>query len=322
MLRIDPEIAAKVSTQITTLASPLWIAAASAALLVVVICALAFRRSRKGFLTATGRVVLILLGAFLSGSLTWALFDSAATGERSAERSALQMRAGQLTAQALAPGSPLACLDAVAGDTIQAACETAVFATPANVATAISYVSAQFVLLSDMTDYVRRGGTGIDDALQPLRRALEADPFGFLAHTLVMRDGCTSEKCPPFALLRDPSHVRTNVIAQTLDHYLDHYRDVWARSPDVPLADAADKQSAAFADPNAPGKRKVVVNIDFPTAASIPPISIMNPEPKGPAAPHAAAAAGHEPPQARDGAPGNAAQADPVWTPAPPQATH
>jgi hypothetical protein len=311
MLRIDPEIAAKVLDRIMTLASPLWIAAAAAALLAVVACVLASRRSRKGFLAATARVMLILFAAALSGSLTWAYFDSAAMRAQGVERSALEMRAGQLTAQALAPGSPLACLDGVAGDAIQSACEAAVFATPASVAAAIAYVSAQFTLLSDMTDYVRRGGAGIGDAIPPLRRGLEADPFGLLAHTLVFRDGCTSEKCPAFVLLHDPSHVRTNIIAQTLDHYVDHYRDVWAKSADVPVADAADRQPGAVADANAPGKRKVTVNIDFPSAASIPPISIMNPEPKGSAAPREAE-------RAREGA----AHTDPVWTPAPAQGTH
>jgi hypothetical protein len=303
MLRIDPEIAARVLNRSMTLASLLWIGAAAAALLVIVICVLASRRSRKGFAAATTHAALILLAAVLTGSLTWAYFGSAAMREQSAERSALELRAGQLTAQALAPGSPLACLDGAAGDAIQGACETAVFATPANVAAAIAYVSAQFTLLSDMTDYVRRGGADIDDAMLALRGGLEADPFGFLAHTLVLRDGCTSEKCPALALLHDPSHVRTNIIAQTLDHYVDHYRDVWAKSADVPVADAADRPSGAVADANAPGKRKVMVNIDFPSAASIPPISIMNPEPKTPVPP--------DPAHKREGT----AQTDPVWTP-------
>ncbi len=295
MLRVDPPI---------MVWSPLWIAAGSAALLVVIICALVLRPSHEGFAAAGGRIFLVLLGAALSGSLTWAFLDSANVRGQNAERSAIELRAGQLIARSLIPGSPLACLDALAGDTVQAACEKAVFASPASVATAISYVAAQFALLSDMTNYAKRGGTDIDDALLPLRLALQADPFGFLAHVLVVRDGCTSENCPALGLLPDPSHVRTNIIAQTLHHYLDHYRDVWARSPDGPVADSADMMPPRMAE-NAPGRRKVSVNIDFPSAASIPPISIMNPEPKGPS--------GAEP--ARKGA--STAQTDPVWTPTP-----
>jgi hypothetical protein len=280
------------------------IAAGSAALLVVIVCALAFGSSDKGFVLARWRIVLILVAAMLSASLTWVFLDDAAIGSQNAERSALKLRAGQLIAQSLTPGSPLACLDKLAGDTVQAACERAVFASPASVASAISYVAAQFALLSDITEYAERGGSHIDDTLLPLRAALETDPFGFLAYVLVARDGCTSEHCPPFALLSDPSHVRTNIIAQTLPHYLDHYRDVWAKSTEEPVAGAADTLPPGVAESDA-AKRKVSVNIDFPSAASIPPISIMNPEPKTPVSP--------EPAHKRE----SAAQADPVWTPAP-----
>lgn len=291
MLRVDPQIVAW---------SPLWIATASAALLVVVVCALVLRPSLEGLAAAGGRIFLILLGAALSGSLTWAFLASATLRDQNAERSALELRAAQLTTQSLVPGSSLACLDASAGDTVQAACERAVFASPASVASALSYVAAQFVLLSDMTDFAKRGGTRIDDALVSLQGSLQADPFGLLAYVLVVRDGCTSEHCPVLAVLADPSHVRTNIIAQTLSHYLDHYRDVWARSPDAPAAEVADTMPPGTGD-----KRKASVNIDFPSAASIPPISIMNPEPKAPAG----AGAAHKP--------ASTAQTDPVWTPAP-----
>jgi hypothetical protein len=304
MVRIDPQLFA--------FASPLWIAAGSAALLVMIVCALAFRRSRPGSLAATGRFFLVLLGAALAGSLTWAFFDSVALRDRAAERTALEMRAEGLTAQSLASGSPLACLDPLADDIVQEACETAVFASPASVAAAISYVTAQFALLSDMTAYSKRGGSDIGAASMPLRRALEADPFGFVADMLVRRDGCTAEKCPAFALLSDPNHVRTNMIAQTLQHYVDHYREVWARSADGAVAAVTAAVPTSAADAAALGKRKTLLNIDFPSAASIPPVSIMNPEPKAPANAEAARKRG-EKSAAHDAV-------DPVWKPAPAQA--
>src|SRR5208282_2714541 len=119
MLGIDPEIG--------TAALRLWIAAGSAAVLVVV-CALACVRSRTG--ASGARCVLVVFGAALGASMTWAFLDSAAVRDQSAERRALEMRAEQLSAQALAPGSPLACLDALAGEIIESACEKAVFASP------------------------------------------------------------------------------------------------------------------------------------------------------------------------------------------------
>jgi hypothetical protein len=290
-----------IAPQITAWISPLWIAAASAALLVLIIYVLAFRPKPKGAASAAGRVPLILLVAVLGGALVWAFLDNGVERSQEAERSALELRAGQLTVRTLTPGSPLSCLDALAGDAIQAACERAVFDSPANVASAISYVAAQFTLLSDMTEYVRRGGVHLDGALLALQRSLEADPFGFLAQVLVVRDGCTAENCAALTLLPDPSHVRTNIIAQTLHQYIDHYKDVWARSADAPLADAGGPLPGLAE--NVPGKHKV--DIDFPSAASIPPISIMNPEPKRDAA--------AEPARKRE----SAAQTDPVWRPAP-----
>jgi hypothetical protein len=311
MLRIDPQIAAY--------ASPLWIAAGSAVLLVMILCALALGRTRKGASAAIGRFLLVVIGAASAGTLTWALFDGT---EQSTARRALELRAEALSARALMPGSPLACLDTVAGDMVQAACERALFATPANVASAISYVAAQFALFSDMADYARHGGTGIDATLVPLRRALEADPFGFVAHVLVRQDGCNSENCPPLALLHDPKQVRTNMIAQTLGHYVDEYRESWAKLPGEPLAEATEPQPSSTAEADPTGQRKVMVHIDFPSAASIPPISIMNPEPKAPASAEAGRKIAGKPaahPGVFDGAATPPAQTDPVWTPAPAQ---
>jgi hypothetical protein len=318
MARIDPAFMAWVT--------PLWIAAGSAAALALTVCALAFGRGRDGTLADSARVFLVAIGAGLCGVLAWALLQN---GNRAAERLALEARATQLTAQALSPGSPLACLDAVAGEAIETACTKALFASPAGVAAAISYVATQFTLVSDMSAYTDRGGMDIGNTLGPLRHALEADPFGLLAHVLATRDGCTADNCPPLRLLGDAGHVRTNLIAHTLDRYVDQFREAWARSPDLPLAElpGGAEPTGAIA-PNAAGKRKATVNIDFPNADSIPAVSIMNPEPNGPAEPRAGAnAEAHkraEKPASREARqPGGAApeqgSTDPVWTPAPVQ---
>jgi hypothetical protein len=316
MVGLVSDIAGKIESW----TSPLWIAVGSASLLVIIFCGLVLRRSQTGRRPEVERLALIGLGAVLTGSLTWACLDGMAMRS---ELSALAMRAQQLTAQAIAGGSMLACLDPLAGDAVEGACEKAVFASPESVAAATSYVAAQFVLLADMADYRDHGGADIDRALSPLRRTLEADPFGFLAHVLVVRDGCTGDKCPALAVLRDSGHVRTNLIAQTLDHFVDHYREFWGKTPDLPVAAVTDAPAMSQTEVGAAAKHKVVVNIDFPSAASIPPISIMNPEPKGPATPHAAGApANTEAARARTGKPGaplaaDGPKVDPVWSPAP-----
>jgi hypothetical protein len=281
----------------------LWVAAGSAALLVFV-CALAFDWTRT---RTFARVGVVVLGAVLGASLAWTFLDTASIRDQAAERRALELRAAELNTQPLAPGSPLACLDGLAGENVETACEKALFAAPATVATATSYVAARLALLADMIAYTKRGGANIDSALLPLRHSLETDRFGFVAHALAVRDGCTSDNCKALVLLHDPSHVRANLSGQTLDRYLDHYVTAWSQPPEVPVADATSSQSSAMNAPGALGQKKVVVDIDFPTAASIPPVSIMNPEPKGPmVVPGAAAAAAAA---AAAGAPGAEASA-------------
>ena len=202
-----------------------------------------------------------------------ALLDYTHPGEPRSERRSLELRAVQLNAQALAPGSPLACLDGLAGETVDAACEKEIFTSPANVAAATSFVAHRIELLAAMLAYEKRGTEDIGGLLRPLRRSLEADRFGFLAHVLALRDGCTSENCKELALLDDPARVRANLSAQTFDHYVEHYAEIWPKVPDSSVVDAVQQS------PRPPHK---TVNIDFPTAASIPPVSIMSPEPTGP----------------------------------------
>ncbi|MGC1279711.1 MAG: hypothetical protein WA893_16085, partial [Xanthobacteraceae bacterium] len=269
MFGIDPDIGSS--------ALRLWVAAGSAALLVF-ICALAFDWTRT---RTMARVSVVVLGAVLGATLAWAFLDAASFRDRSAERRALYARAAALNAESLAPGSALACLNGLAGDDVEAACEKALFAAPATVASATSYVAARFTLLADMAAYTKRGGGGITSILLPLRHSLEADRFGFVAHTLAVADHCSSDHCEALTLLGNPGQVRANLSGQTLDRYLDHYLPVWAKAPDA--AAVADATSTSSTQAGAPPPHKMV-NIDFPSAASIPAISIMNPEPAGPPA--------------------------------------
>jgi len=328
MLVTDPEVGS------STLRS--WVALGSAALLVVA-CALAIEWTRT---RAIARVAVVLLGAVLGATLAWAFLGSPSPQDQGAERRVLEMRAAQLDAQALAPGSSLACLDGIAGDTVEAACERAIFASPAAVASATSYVAARMALLADIVSSDDSDNRSSDELLLPLRQSLEADRFGFVAHVLAVRDGCTGNRCPALALLADPARVRANLSAQTLDRYLDHYASTWSQPTDVPVADAALPLPAGAAlTPGLAGQKKALIDADFPSAASIPPVSIMNPEPKTLPPSIAAAANAHAaaPPRqnrkqvatspgptlASPGA-SSTTSADPVWTPgitpnAPPQ---
>jgi hypothetical protein len=146
-------------------------------------------------------------------------------------------------------------------------------------------VGAQLTLLSNMAAFGRRQGAEPDAMTAQLRRALETDRFGFVAYVLAIRDGCTAQNCKTLALFHDVNRVRTNLTTAALERYLEHYAAAWTAAAEVPLAEATQAPATA-----GPGPRKPV-NIDFPTAASIPAVSIMNPEPKGPVLPGVAAAA-------------------------------
>jgi hypothetical protein len=255
-----------------------WVASGAAALLVLV-CALALDWTRSRIIA---RFAVVGLGAAFGAILAWAFLAGAGGRDLSVERRNLEMRAAQLTAQVLAPGSPLACLDATGGENVEAACEKALFAGPATVAAASSYTAARLTLLSDVLAQVKAGGN-LDSVLPTLRRALEADRFGFVAHTLAVRDGCSSSRCATLGLLRDPERVRANLSAQIFDRYVDRYLPLWGQPTDTPVAEAAPGSTGMLAAGQPPavlGQRKVVVDADFPSAASIPAVSIMNPEPK------------------------------------------
>jgi hypothetical protein len=303
-----------------------WVASGAAALLVLV-CALALDWTRSRIIA---RFAVVGLGAAFGAILAWAFLVGAGVRDLSVERRNLEMRAAQLAAHVLAPGSPLACLDATGGENVEAACEKALFAGPATVAAASSYTAARLTLLSDVVAQVKAGGN-LDSVLPALRRALEADRFGFVAHTLAVRDGCSSSRCATLTLLRDPERVRANLSAQTFDRYVDRYLPLWGQPPETPVAEAAPGFTGMLAagQPAAgQGPRKVIVDADFPSAASIPAVSIMNPEPKTTPANLAAeahgATSGHRSsrkaantpaPVPASSAPALVSPVEPVWAP-------
>ncbi len=306
----------------TNAAVLVWAAAGSAAL-VVALCILAFSlpRTTIGAAVRAGAVVLgAALGAVFGATMIWAVTGG---GVPSSERRVLEGRAQELTLRAFATGSPLACLDALVGESIATACERDLFASPTAVAAAVSYTAARLTLLADLSAYRAGGDTAIDTVLLPLRRSLEADRFGFLAHVLATRDGCGSGNCRPLALLGDAGRVRANLSDATLQHYLDRHQPLWSKSPEMPVAVSAPSQLT----PNqllaaGLGPHRATASIDFPSAASIPAVSIMNPEPTGPVLPGvaAAAAANPNPPPAAAASPPRRARKQPA-NPPPPQAS-
>ena len=268
---------------------PLWAGAMLTALFVV-LCAMALSRAgREGVVGGLARIGLILVGAVA----TWVFLEGTATQDSAAERRALEARVGTLATRATMPGSPLACLDAMAGDTVEGSCERTLFATPEAMASAVSYVAAQITLFADVSNFVKRGNSEMEPVLTSLRRAIETDRFGLVAHVLATRDGCMAEKCPALALMRDAERVNTNLAQRTYDFYVTRHSSVWPAPAPGPVANAAP---AAAATPGVPGAAPPALagtsalvapgtprpDLFFPSSDSIPPVNIMTAEPPAP----------------------------------------
>ncbi len=259
-----------------------FVAGALAALLVVLLVMLV-RPAAGG-----GRPMLLpIVVLALAGLAVVSILDRMARDERGAERRALAQRNADLTAQALAPGSALACLDGAAGEAVENACEQMVFAGPQSTAGAVAYMAARLTLLADGLAFARRGDAEFAATLAPLRRAIELDRFGIVAHVLAMRDGCTAERCAAFALLGDTSAIKANLKAQVFDQYVSRYAAGWNKPEpkSEPMAERLAPAPAPVASaPAPPARTPVSRKYDFPSAASIPPVSIMNAEPPLPKA--------------------------------------
>ena len=302
---------------------PLWIAAGILA--AVALCAAAAFTIRHALQTGAGRRVLVrgalvLLGIGVVG--IW--LERAAMQEQAAARRALDARAAELTLRAIVPGSALACLDAVANSSVEAACERALFASPEAVAAAVAYIDARLTLLADGLALAARD-RGYEASLERLRRAIETDRFGIVAHVLATR-GCSATDCPTLKLLRDPQRVLANLNDRIFDANVVLHATNWRDGP--ALAGAASPAGAtglaAAPGGSAPIGVPVSGKYDFPSASSIPPVSIMNaepaPEPSGTAGSSGQRPASAAPPRrqssAREAAPAAAAPPVPLSPPA------
>jgi hypothetical protein len=247
----------------------LTLAGAMAALILVGIVVV-LRRGSRPWIT--------LLGVLLVAVAMAALIDRLAIAGHAAERRALIARAAALDRAALAPGSALACLDAGAGEAVEDSCEKAVFASPQATAAAVAYIAARLQLLQDAAAFA--SDQALRAALAASRRAIELDRYGLAAQVLASRDGCTAAHCPAFALLGDTNALKANLKAQAFAQYVSRYAGAWNARPEKPPALSQAPAAPPVAANQPPDKAiKPGEPWDFPSAASIPPVNIMTPEP-------------------------------------------
>lgn len=169
----------------------------------------------------------------------------------------------------------LSCIDGLAGELVESACEKALFGMPDAAAAAVSYVASEISRLKSFGD-VATANSAMSPELEALRRAIERDRYGLVAHVLVARDHCQPSNCPAFQSLTDHSRIAANMEEELYEKLVTRYASSWngaaattqAAEPDTPPTPALASEPT--------GKP---TTIDYPTAASIPPVNIMTPEP-------------------------------------------
>ncbi len=256
-----------------TLTLPVWAAGGAAVLLLVLLILALFRAT--DLIGTLVRVAFLVLAA----AVAWALVTRFDERARADERRALDQRLAELNSRVLAPTSVLGCLEPGLGDAVDGSCEKILFAGPETVGAATALVAARWSLLADGLDYAHGKDPGYDANLDGLRRTLQADRFGFLAQVLSVREGCTASKCEALDRLSDPNRVRANLNERLFEGLVARSAAAWPSRtrPGTPTAAAPTNPAPAS-------------GIMFPSASSIPPVSIMNTEPPAAAPPPAAAA--------------------------------
>ncbi len=241
---------------------PIWLTLAAAAFFAVLMVMTLLRADRS---VANGALTVItLLAVAVAAAATMRGFGAGAN---------LGANAGGVT-RVSASLPALSCMDDLAGDEVETACEKILFRSPDNVAAAVSYAAAQIGTLM--------AGGGVNAASrvttperQSLRRAVERDRYGLVAHVLMVRDRCTASDCAAFQSLTDHNQIVANMEGRIYDALVARYAPSWS----------AATNPAAAVDAAHPAPTGKPTNADFPTSASIPPVNIMTPEPPVAAAP-------------------------------------
>jgi hypothetical protein len=259
-------------------AFPMWLTLAAAgffALLMLVTLVRAERSVANGALT-----VIALLAVGIAVAATIRGYEPATTRGASGEAGALPGPAAVLPS--------LSCLDDLAGDIVLGVCEKAVFASAESTAAAVSYVAAQISRLTAAAD-AAAAAKSMPPELQALRRSIEHDRYGLVAQVLQVRDHCTPTDCPVFRALTDNHQIIANMDEHLYEGLVTRYAVIWTAPPSAPVAPAPGMGALAAYPPSVPTGRPT--NADFPSSASIPPVSIMSPEPAAREKPAATATA-------------------------------
>jgi hypothetical protein len=239
-------------------AFPMWVTLAAAGFFGIIVLITLLRAEKS---VANGALTVItLLAVGIAVAATIRGYGPLARNAPSENRSPLQASAG----------SPaISCADDLAGDTVLMACEKVLFGSAEQVASAVSQTAAQLDRLVALGD-VAVANRAMTPELKALRRTLEHDRYGLVAQVLLARDHCTPSECAAFRVLTDNRQILVNMDNHLYDVLVARYASSWNAPPPAAVPVAA-------LGPSIPTGRPT--NADFPSASSIPPVSIMTAEP-------------------------------------------
>jgi hypothetical protein len=223
---------------------PLWSVALVAAALGLLLIARFWRTSLLRLLAVVALAVFIG-GAAAAGYYGYSYFEDM---RRLGERRALDERAAVLLRKTVEPDSVFACIDGSPAPAMQEACEQNLFAEPERVAAAVAIVTQRLAFLADAVPFAKERDPGYLDNVEPLRRAMAADPYGLVGFVLSVEHGCNADACARFALFHDPARVKENMRGRRFEAHLTRYSAAW-RSSSVQPAEAASSAGAAASAP-------------------------------------------------------------------------
>ncbi|AWM01763.1 hypothetical protein [Bradyrhizobium amphicarpaeae] len=281
-------------------AFPMWMTLAAAGFFGLILLITLLRADRS---IANGALTVItLLSIAIAGAATVRVYGPAG------HDAPTEARAQNNAVMASLPA--LSCLDDLAGDAVAIGCEKALFGSPDAAAAAVSYTASRIDRLTALGDAATAEKSLTTD-MKVLRKALEHDRYGLVAQVLVVRDGCTQFDCAAFRSLTDQQQVAANMDSHLYDTLVARHAPTWNAPATVPPMPAT--AALAGLPPSMPTGKPT--SAEFPSAASTPPVSIMNPEPTATtrqAAPANAAPAPRAPAAASAQAPPPAARKPPA----------
>jgi hypothetical protein len=246
---------------------PMWLILAAAGFFGIILLITLLRAEKSVANGALTVITLLAIGIAVAATMrTFGPGDRAGSGETRS----LQQTSAVLPA--------LSCIDDLAGETVLAACEKALFGSAESVAAGVSYAGSQITRLTAFGD-AAVANKNLTYELLTLRRAIERDRYGLMAQVLMARDQCTPAQCAAFRALTDSHQIVVNMAERTYDALISRYAPSWNAPAAAPVAALS---------PSMPTGKPT--NADFPTAASTPAVNIMTPEP-GPSPSRASASA-------------------------------